>query len=276
MSGDAKEVKMPENPIISFGDLTKPATVLIEKISAAVGTLHAPRQVVRMAEAEAKAAEIQMLSQIHLTSIQNRALQRFIEEEGKRQRNIEEIASQALPQLTTDAKPDKVDDDWMVNFFDKCRLISDKEMQSLWSRILAGEANEPGSYSKRTINFLNDLDKTDAEMFANLCCFCSDSPNTQPLIYELHDEIFIKNGMSFPKFAHLESIGLIKLQPLTGFVRTSIPKRVMFSYFGNEYYLVFPKNSDNQMNVGRVIFTKLGLELVRVCEKNRSSVLPST
>ena len=44
-------------------------------------------------------------------------------------------------------------------------------MQILWARVLAGEANAPGTYSKRTVNLLSDFDKSDAELFTKLCGF---------------------------------------------------------------------------------------------------------
>lgn len=48
-----------ENPIAKLGDLTKPATVLIEKISEAVGGVFKPYQIVRVAKAEAEVGRIQ-------------------------------------------------------------------------------------------------------------------------------------------------------------------------------------------------------------------------
>lgn len=65
-----------------------------------------------------------------------------------------------------------MDDDWIVNFFDKCRLVRDEQMQSLWARILAGEANKPGTFSRRTVNFVASMDKIDASAFTHLCSFC--------------------------------------------------------------------------------------------------------
>jgi hypothetical protein len=50
---------MTDNPLAKLGDLTKPATVLIEKISDAVGGIFKPYQVVRLAKAEAEANRIQ-------------------------------------------------------------------------------------------------------------------------------------------------------------------------------------------------------------------------
>ena len=49
-----------------------------------------------------------------------------------------------------DSKPENVEDDWLTHFFDKSCLISDKGMQNIWANILAGESNQPGSFSKRT------------------------------------------------------------------------------------------------------------------------------
>jgi hypothetical protein len=48
--------------LVSLEGLTKPATVLIEKISDAIGTLYRPRQIVREARAEAEAEKIKALA----------------------------------------------------------------------------------------------------------------------------------------------------------------------------------------------------------------------
>ena len=163
---------MTDNPLAKLGDLTKPATVLIEKISDAVGGIFKPYQIVRVAKAEAgEGGRIQAESQIQITDLHRRAMHRFLEEEAKRQSNIEGITQKALPLLEEKSAPQNVEDDWITNFFDKCRIVSDNDMQQLWSRILAGEANRPGAFSKRTVNLMADLDKGDAELFMRLCGF---------------------------------------------------------------------------------------------------------
>jgi hypothetical protein len=92
-------------------------------------------------------------------------LGRFLVEEAQKQRNIEAITQQALPLLNEESDPRNVDNDWIANFFDKSRIVSDNEMQILWARILAGEANAPGQYSKRSVNLLSSFDKRDAQLF---------------------------------------------------------------------------------------------------------------
>src|ERR1700674_3498245 len=137
---------MPENPtgggIINLGELSKPATVLIEKISDAVGGIAKPWQTVRVAKAEARADLIRTQTKIEISEIEHRALLRMVREEGKRQENIESITAKAIPHLAPDSKPEEVDDDWITHFFERCRLVSDAEMQSLWAKMLAGEANK--------------------------------------------------------------------------------------------------------------------------------------
>ncbi len=139
--------------LINLGKLTKPADTLVKKVSNAVGGLFASPQIKRIAKAEAEAALIKAQSEIAITDLHRRAVHRWIEEEATQQKNMEDITAKALPQLNANANPDSIEDDWLVNFFDKSRIVSDDEMQGLWSRVLAGEANAPGTYSRRTVNF---------------------------------------------------------------------------------------------------------------------------
>ena len=106
----------------NLGELSKPATVLIEKISKLVEGIAAPFQIRRVAKAEAEAAVIKAQSQIEITDLQRRAVQRWIGEETRHQKNMEDITAESIPHLSDDANPDAMDDDWIANFFDKCRI----------------------------------------------------------------------------------------------------------------------------------------------------------
>jgi hypothetical protein len=90
---------MSDNPLIKLDELTRPATVLVEKISEAVGGIFKPWQIVRVAKAEAAAEQIRAESQIQISDLQRRAVHRFLVEEGKRQSNIEAITEKAFPLL---------------------------------------------------------------------------------------------------------------------------------------------------------------------------------
>lgn len=254
-----------ESSLINIGELAKPATVLIEKISDAIGGCFKPYQIRRIAQAEAEAERIKATTQIEITDLQHRAMQRFFVEEAKKQNNIESITAQALPRLGDGANPKQVEDDWITNFFDRCRLISDGEMQSLWAKVLAGEANSPGQYSKRTVNLLGSLDKSEAALFTKLCGFAWFIGNIAPLIYDTEAEIYIQHGVNFNAMKHLDDIGLVSFGSLGGYCRTHLPKQITIFYYGTPVNVELPMDSDNDLHTGKVLLSKAGQELAHVC-----------
>lgn len=260
---------MPEgtsNSLVNLGDISKPADTLIKKVSKAVGGVFAPYQIKRLAKAETEAAIIKAEGEIQITELHRRAMHRFVEEEAQKQKNIEDITNKALPDLNENADAEKMEDDWVTNFFDKSRIISDTEMQDLWARVLAGEANTPGTYSKRTVNFLGDLDKTDADLFAKLCGFGWVIGNVVPLVFDIQAEIYNKNGINFNTLIHLESIGLIQFNNLSEYQRLKLPKSFEVFYYGSPLVLEMPKEEDNALSLGHVLLTKTGQELAPICK----------
>jgi len=252
------------NSLINLGDLSKPATVLIEKVSDALGGYFKPYQIKRVAKAEAEAEIIKAEAQIEVTDLQRRALGRFVVEEAKKQDNIEKITEKAIPQLEDTATPQEVEDDWITNFFDKCRIISDDQMQSLWAKVLSGEANSPGSYSKRTVNFLGSLDKADANLFTLLCGFGWFLADVVPLIFNVSAPIYNDNGINFNSLTHLDDIGLVSFNNISGFKRIGFPKQITIFYYGTPLNLEFQKTDGNELETGRVLLTKTGQQLSKI------------
>jgi hypothetical protein len=250
--------------LINLGDLAKPATALVEKISDAIGGLARPWQIVRVAQAEAEAEAIRAQAQVQVTELQRRAMVRFIAEESKRQNNIESITAKALPEVSPQASPKQMEDDWITNFFDKCRLISDEEMQTLWARILAGEANSPGRFSKRTVDLVSTLDKSDALLLGRLCSFAVSLGQTYPLIYDPNHEIYQKQGINFVSLSHLESIGLIRFAELAGYVREGLGQKGNVPYFGTGIWIEFAQTENNTLQIGKVLLTQMGQQLAPI------------
>ena len=253
------------NAIINLGDLSKPANTLIEKISDGIGGVFKPWQIKRVARAEVDAYQITVLSNIEATELEQRALKRLMHEEAKMQNNMESITSQSLPQLDESARPEEIEEDWITHFFNKCRLVSDEEMQKIWARILAGEANAPGKFSKRTVNFMESLDKQDALFFTKLCAFNWTFEDIQPLIYDMGAEIYTKNGINFDILQQLETIGLISTEYLTGYISTGYPQKTVAVYKNASYSIKFPKEKDNDLKSGKVALTNSGRELASIC-----------
>lgn len=249
------------NSLINLGDLSKPATVLIEKVSAAVGIVFEPHRVKRMARAEVEAEKIKALARIELSDIEHRAIERFVSQEARKQENIERITAQAAESLPEDADVQDLEEDWVAHFFKQCDTVSDKEMQTLWARLLSGEASNPGTYSKRTVEFISTMDKADAELFTKLCTFVWMIGKPTLFISDVSHDIYEKNGITFNALKHLDSIGLISFESLSGYTRLKIPKYCTVYYYGRPTTLEFQQD-ENTLPIGKVLLTNIGQELV--------------
>ncbi|WP_292482224.1 DUF2806 domain-containing protein [Mesorhizobium sp.] len=173
--------------------------MLIEKVSDAVGGIAKPWQIKRVANAEAEAAKIKAIAQLEITDLEQRALARMVREEGIKQENIEAITAGAIPHLSADAKPEAIPSDWLAHFFEKSRIVSDGEMQMLWSKILAGEANTPNSFRKKTVELVSTIEKSDASLFTKLCSFVwmfVIRPETA-IFYSKTTDFYFKQEISF-------------------------------------------------------------------------------
>ena len=267
--------------LVNFGDITKPATVLIEKSSEAVSSVLRPWQIRRVgsaeievatqriravAQAEADAAVIRAGGEAQAIDLYHRAVQRSILEDAEHQLNMESILGKAIPQLEPNASPEDVENDWYANFYSKCRITSDEGMQDLWSRILAGQANNPGAFSRKTVNLVADLDKRDAELFTALCRFVWVINNTMvPLVLDTRANIYNRYGINFSTISHLESLGMVHFSGVTGFQISDLPETVTIAYYGRSVsILTVHRDGSNIFNAGTTRFTQAGLELARI------------
>ena len=247
-----------------------------------------PKQIKRVAEAEAEAKKIEAEADLEIEAMQlkagaERAIKRFVVEEIKKQENIERIGGQAALYVEDDANPEDVEEDWIFNFLDKCRLTSDADMQELWARILAGEANQPGSCSKRSVNLVASMNRRDARTFTNLCRFTvrlkegiagrtlyrnrspSFSDNAVPVIFDTDDDIYFEGGVTSGNLLHLNDIGLIQLERIAEVGRKSVSLSGKVEYFDTRIHLKLPPSSEKTLPIGLADFTQAGSELFKVC-----------
>jgi len=267
--------KLIQINVVNLEGLSTSANLLIQKISDAIEGYAKPFQIRRVAKADAYVAKLQAATRIKTTDIERRAMKRLFAEEAQKQLNIEQITAKAFPYLKVDSKPQDVENDWIINFFDKCRLISDDQMQSLWAKILAGEANAPGRFSKRTVNFLTTLDKQDAELFATLCRFRWDLNGAKELLIVSDfttglrlNPVYTNNGISTDALQHLDDIGLASLlvNDISEFRLSDFP--VTCEYHGKIFRL-FQKDKppvSTSIYLGRVHLTQVGKQIAELCD----------
>ena len=84
-----------------------------------------------------------------------------------------------------------------------------------------------------------------------------------PLIFDIKNDIYDKNGINFKSLIHLDSIGLIHFE-INGFIMQNIPKKFTVSYYGKLLDLTI--QNENTLGTGQVLFTKIGKELVKISQ----------
>jgi hypothetical protein len=152
--------------------------------------------------------------------------------------NIENVVIGSFERLEDDVDFSHVKRDKIRYLLEKARLVSDRDMQDVWSRILAEEVNDPGSFSRRTFDVVSALDRSDAEDFTKVCQFCCSEHDGRPNIYlyDITNEYLGNFSLSFDKITNLEDCGL--LRPLNYDVLAEIgtmftaPDRKFLNYFG--------------------------------------------
>ena len=194
---------------------------------------------------------------------------------GTSMQNCIDIISKASNLLNKGADICEIDVDWRANFFDKGRLVSDDNMQILWAKILAGEANKPGTCSKRCISFVADMDKREAELFENLCqyvCEIKNDGNTELVLL-----LFPYDDFPYPMpdegLNHLDSIGLIRLDDYPNEI--FLHKPIEVSYYGKSIHLGLYLEDDKKIpnhlksvRTSHIKLTQIGKEL---CPMARST-----
>ena len=195
--------------------------------------------------------------------------------------NLAKIAQKAALQLNEGAAPARITDDWIANFKDKARTCSDEQMADLWAQLLAGEANDPGSYSRKAVNILADLQKEDAELFSKICKYRLptfnpfanllvegspaaplsrfNTPRQYPMlgIMDIQHQFYTDNDINFQALGHLAGLGLINVQP-TG---TQISPKAAYRCGGRILVLL----GENSIPLGVAQFTTAGAQLSELC-----------
>ncbi len=240
--------------------------VLIEKIASCVNILYQPTHKVRMTKARDKCALIQ---QNTYQNLEKRTMNRVRHEEMSKQENIEKIITKALEQVLETAKPENIEKDFLVHFFDKCKNTSDEYMQSLWAKILAGEANNTGSFSKKTINIMADLSKKDAESFVNLLKFSfNDFQNNIFFIIDYGDvkkenNLYNQHDITVQTINNLTHLNLIEMQSSGCALQTSC---MSFNYLSNQTIKITSSNKNIQL--GHIKITPSGQQLAKIAKTN--------
>ncbi len=260
---------------------TDTGKTIVEKISAGMGVLYEPTRIVKEAQAKSKASliEAEMESKIKIleaeTKLQildttKRAMLRMIHEETREQINMERIATNSLQLIDFEsAKPESIDSDWMTLFFKNCRIVSDQEISNMWSKILAGQIMKPNSFSRKTLNLMQDIGHEDAKCFQKICSYIVKIDGRKIPLFTHFNPIppfYEYEFFSYGSLKHLEDLGLVNTTYLGLICEENLQIGNRIEYFNKS--TVIGANPPQQTLTGHLAFTKAGIEISQICEGN--------
>jgi hypothetical protein len=109
-------------------------------------------------------------------------------------------------------KPDeqiKDDNDFFWNIVEHAKSVSNEEMQDLIAKIIAGEYNNPETYSMSTLQILKSLDKKALDEYLKVLSVClTASGSIFESIYSSVENLKLFN-LNFNSLRELQSLGLI-------------------------------------------------------------------
>lgn len=263
---------MMEHNIIS-GEFFRPAADvinnLINKISNVAGYIATPKGK-RKDKEEAVAFFIEEIkNNAHMPPIAKAAAISNARSMIKEYINQNDIINLALEQLSDDATPENIDDDWIENFLNKAKSISNDDMKRIFAKILAVECNRNKSISKQLLNILSIISSDIAVAFRRICQYtvleksACGRRESRLFITSIADTKEHHIDVTFVEIEELSNIGLINYSGLTDYITHD--DIVEFRY-GKSIYKI-NECPDSGCMVGHVALTRAGCELANIFEQ---------
>ena len=206
-------------------------------------------------------------SDVH--EILKRTHQQFLDQEIIQKHNIDEIVLKTYKILENIiyVSNGSVSPDWICRFVSSVENIGDKELQDVWARILAGEIQNPNSYSYRALEVLKNMTRQEVDQLQKLASFSMGSEEIQFIFDD--DIILSKYGIKFNDILILEECGLINSSSL------EVSKEVLgqSGIFYNSEIIGLIKSKPNAvaknvLHVPVYTFTRTGKQLLSVMTPN--------
>ena len=183
--------------------------------------------------------------------------------------NVSKALLSAEADLADDpqAPPDRtVDDDWLFRWRDAASVVSSKELQTLWGRVLAGEIKSPGSFSLRTLEFLKNISHEEALKIAKLAPFVLS--NGYIFKFKSDEKRLDSKGITFGFLLDLQNLGITCGVDTAGLLRTIInnnPNRFNELIISHDRVLVVTnEDASKQLKLSVYGLTSLGQQIFKL------------
>lgn len=220
------------------------------------------------------AKDIEYINKLNIDDLSKKTLIANSISRHSRAVNLANVITYASQDVKPNSNNNTIDSDWLNHFHDYAEKITTPDLQQIWGKILAGEINAPGSFSKRTLTILNDMNAIEAESFRRLCSVCitreSLPGRTNEPFSLLYDEEFYSN---YNKDVNLlGNLGLLDFRPggsLASQFTINLKDGDIINIAGSRFYL----KSESGKNARPIYipFSKYGIELSELCQKGNAA-----
>ena len=191
---------------------------------------------------------------------------------------IEEAAHILEPGFTLE-KLDKVNSTWQRHWTEGASKvgIDDEERRTWWARLLAGEIQQPETYSLRTLAVMGTLSTKEAKLFTKLCDY----------VWNPRDPVLIlpseKSAFWIPDFSQatlLQSISLAMFNAVgdyswgtidesaEGKIARQSPPRLILTFKNDNFLIESSEDKPVRLRCGKLHLTDIGREMYRLTTPN--------
>lgn len=138
------------------------------------------------------------------------------------------------------------------------------KMGNLWTtivRFVVPKVVHPEeSHLQDDLSEPSDLSAEDGLIFKALCQFIWIQGDLLPLIFDVENELYTKQGITRSTLERLEEIGLIVFES-DGFIKKGYGKHTRLFYDGKPTKIGFQRDAGNYLDLGHVLLTERGKKL---------------
>lgn len=127
--------------------------------------------------------------------------------------NFGNVLKEASQYITTEKSSISNDNDLFWGLLEYAKEITNKEVQEVIAKIIAGEYNAPGTYSMSTLQILKSLGKKDLEKFSFFASFYLTGQGFLRDLFHIKEKtsaLRTKLGINYADFLELQNLGLIQ------------------------------------------------------------------
>lgn len=186
---------------------------------------------------------------------------------GRQYKNISNITEGAMKVLgengtegskKAEATEEEVSEDWIEKFRKYAQDISDENIQQIWSKVLAGEIEEPGQFSFPTLHTISLMDQKTAHLISK---YINHDASGMLLVDPKPSK-----GYDMDLIA-LENMGIVSGVTIAGLHRSfsvSQPTKVIHHELAG-FYLEFEFEEEiDSLKLNCILLTRVGRELAKL------------